>query len=106
MFVTVLYGVCVSTGEFLYTRARGTSHQWCRCPGPRPSGGIGPRAAVGIFPDVVLAKAKLTLPPGGSLILYTDGVIETRSPSRTFFGEERLIDLALRARGLAGTDGM
>ena len=38
------------------------------------------------------------MPPGGALVMYTDGVIETRSTSRAFFGEERLADLVLRAR--------
>ena len=56
---------------------------------------------LGLFEDVVLADSQLTLPPGGSLVLYTDGVIETRSAERDFFGEERLLDLVLQDAGLA-----
>jgi serine phosphatase RsbU (regulator of sigma subunit) len=39
------------------------------------------------------------LRPGDRVILYTDGVVEARSPSGEFFGEERLADLIVRAQG-------
>lgn len=37
------------------------------------------------------------LRPGDRVVLYTDGVVEARSPSGEFFGEERLSDLIVRA---------
>ncbi len=37
------------------------------------------------------------LRPGDRVVLYTDGVVEARSPAGEFFGEERLADLIVRA---------
>lgn len=36
------------------------------------------------------------LQPGDRLVLYTDGVIEARSPDGEFFGQDRLVDLVSR----------
>lgn len=36
------------------------------------------------------------LQPGDMLLLYTDGVIEARSPDGEFFGQDRLVDLIAR----------
>ncbi len=99
MFVTVLYGVLdAATGEFTYARA-GHEPPVVFLPGAEPAlTRIGAGRLLGLFDDIVLADDRLTLPPGGTLLLYTDGVIEARSPDRAFFGEERLTDHVLRAR--------
>ena len=35
----------------------------------------------------------MTLPPGGVLVMYTDGVTEDQNSSQELFGEERLLAL-------------
>jgi serine phosphatase RsbU (regulator of sigma subunit) len=48
------------------------------------------------------------LEPGDRVLLYTDGVIEARSPAGEFFGEQRLVDLLTRnlASGLPAPETM
>jgi serine phosphatase RsbU (regulator of sigma subunit) len=48
------------------------------------------------------------LQPGDMLLLYTDGVIEARSPDGEFFGQDRLVDLVARnlAAGLPAPETM
>jgi serine phosphatase RsbU (regulator of sigma subunit)/PAS domain-containing protein len=45
---------------------------------------------VGLFPDATYHTARFTLQPGRCLVLYTDGVIEARSPDGQEFGTEGL----------------
>jgi sigma-B regulation protein RsbU (phosphoserine phosphatase) len=49
-----------------------------------------PGQVIGVFNDVKLTEQEDGLAPGDALILYTDGVVEARSPGGLFFGEERL----------------
>jgi PAS domain S-box-containing protein len=52
-----------------------------------------PGPAMGIFDDATLAEQEANLASGDALVLYTDGVVEARSPDGLFFGEERLMAL-------------
>jgi serine phosphatase RsbU (regulator of sigma subunit) len=66
-----------------------------------------PGRAIGVFSDVNVTDQEASLAPGDALILYTDGVVEARSPDGLFFGEERLMALlrssvALDASIIAG----
>ena len=45
---------------------------------------------MGIDEDAVYEEARLTLAPGDSLCLYTDGVTEAFNPEEEMFSEERL----------------
>jgi len=77
MFVTVIYGVLNRAGgEFRYTRA---GHELPLLMGPDgtisfPAQGAG--MALGLFAGLPLEEHCLTLPPGGVLLLYSDGVTD------------------------------
>ena len=45
---------------------------------------------LGVEADPVLQPVSLTLDPGDTLVLYTDGVVDARAPTGEHFGEDRL----------------
>ena len=55
---------------------------------------------LGVVPSPTLVDVELTLQPGDSIVLYTDGVTEARR-DKELFGELRLLD---ELRALAGLD--
>jgi acyl dehydratase len=62
--------------------------------------GVEPRPPLGVrlanrppFPIVVGSEQ---LEPGDRVVMFTDGVVEARSPHDEFFGEQRLVDLLTR----------
>ncbi|GGL31804.1 hypothetical protein GCM10011588_53140 [Nocardia jinanensis] len=48
---------------------------------------------VGVFPDAAVATVTLTLEPGDTLLLYTDGLTEART-AEGFYGESELLEFA------------
>lgn len=59
---------------------------------------------LGLFCSSPFEVSVLEVPPGGGLLLYTDGLTETRDPAGNEYGASRLVEL-LRARGgLAGRE--
>jgi serine phosphatase RsbU (regulator of sigma subunit) len=53
----------------------------------------GPPLGIGLRDDAI---AELSLQPGDTLLLYTDGVVEARTPDGEFFGLQRLADFLAR----------
>lgn len=51
---------------------------------------------LGVNPGAPLTPSELSLEPGDLVLLYTDGVVESRSPTRGEFGLDRLRDLFAR----------
>ena len=48
---------------------------------------------LGMTETVTLTDQSVTLRPGDSLVLYTDGVTEAHAPDQNLFGERRLLEL-------------
>jgi sigma-B regulation protein RsbU (phosphoserine phosphatase) len=54
---------------------------------------------VGLFEEATYEAGTVTVPADGTLLMYTDGVIEARDRQDEEFGLPRLIDLCTAARG-------
>jgi serine phosphatase RsbU (regulator of sigma subunit) len=88
-FVTVLYGILnVDNGEFQYVRA-GHEPPLLLLPDgsverlPYETG-----MAIGLWEDITLDEQTVTLQPGTTLVLYTDGMTDCRDPKGQPFGLE------------------
>ena len=46
--------------------------------------------ALGVLDQATYAEARLTLAPGATLVLYTDGLTDARSATGDMFGADRL----------------
>jgi len=90
LFVTVIYGVYdVWTGRFVYARA---GHEVPLLYRPGQVVEALPRGAgqpIGIFEDILVDEKELEIPPGGMLLLYTDGLTDCRDPNGEAMGRER-----------------
>ncbi len=87
--------------------------RWLTCGHPQPliarSGSVlnavtvapGVPLGMGALASVVGEVIEVALEPGDGVLLYTDGVVEARTPTGEFFGEVRLRDLLAREH-LAG----
>ncbi len=91
VFVTVLYGVLYRSGRhFEYVRA-GHDYPLLRVGSSAELFGAGGRSHIlGVFSDPMLDAQMVTIPPGGALLLYTDGATEAMNEQDGFFGIERL----------------
>jgi serine phosphatase RsbU (regulator of sigma subunit)/predicted ester cyclase len=95
MFVTCFYGLLdPESGSFRYANA-GHNLPYCRQEGTA----IELRATgmpLGLMPGMSYEEKEITLKPGESVLLYSDGLVEAHDPRREMFG-------LLRMQGLVGT---
>lgn len=102
MFVSMIYGTLdCRTRTFCYARA---GHEF---PLAWDTGGAmlaiehGHGHPLGMFLEPLLDLQRLTLPPGGTLLLFTDGVTEAMDEHEVLFGGERLEHLTLNGTASA-----
>ncbi|HAT35529.1 MAG TPA: hypothetical protein DCS82_07425 [Rhodospirillaceae bacterium] len=90
MFVTLFYGVAdLKTGRFRYCNAghnAGFVLDGTETPHMLPPTG----AAIGMSEKMEYEEAEVTITPGQTLFLYTDGVTEAVDGDNNQFGEDRL----------------
>jgi phosphoserine phosphatase RsbU/P len=90
LFVTVLYGILErDSGRFTYARAGHEIPLVCQ------SGEIQPTTfqigqALGVLDKPIMDEQTLTLQPGSTLLLFTDGASDAVNPQQEVFGKDRL----------------
>jgi sigma-B regulation protein RsbU (phosphoserine phosphatase) len=93
-FVTVFYGILnIETGELRYARAGHEPALILLSDGsvermPHKSG-----MAIGLWEDIALDEDTVTLTPGSTLLLYTDGMTDCRNPGGEPFGLDGIKEL-------------
>jgi sigma-B regulation protein RsbU (phosphoserine phosphatase) len=100
LFVTVIYGILDRrTRTFTYTRA---GHE---IPLVLTADGVrrmphGPGQPVGILDAPIFDTQLVEMPPGSSVLLFTDGMTDCRNPKGEEFGRQRLEQELARLDGL------
>ncbi len=90
-FVTVLYGILdLKTREFSYARAGHEPPLLLHVDGSVERIPHGTGMALGLWDVVTLDERSITLLPGDTLLLYTDGMTDCRNPKGEPFGLERI----------------
>jgi phosphoserine phosphatase RsbU/P len=102
MFVSMFYAILnLEDGRLIYARAGHNPPLLVRALEHTITPLIPAGIVLGIVADPELAEEELTLAPGDSLAMYTDGVIEAVNDGDEQFGEERLRELLATASGEA-----
>ncbi|HET9221311.1 MAG TPA: SpoIIE family protein phosphatase [Roseiflexaceae bacterium] len=97
MFVTVVYGILQQkTRAFCYARAGHELPRVWDASGASLSYAWGFGHPLGLLEEPSLDCRTIGMPPGGTLLLITDGVTEATDHCGAFFGPERL-EMAVRA---------
>jgi len=97
LFVTVIYGILdKSNGEFRYTRAGHELPLILDAQGTIsfPERGTGMPLGLTDYPR--LEERSLSIPPGGFMLLYSDGAADDRDTDKVRFGDERFHEIVRR----------
>jgi phosphoserine phosphatase RsbU/P len=100
MFVTVFCGILNTiTGEILYTNGGHNPPLLIRDKGDIAFIEGKGELMIGVMEDAAYTTESITLQPGDSLFLYTDGVTEAMNGKSELFSEERLKNEIFKCRG-------
>ena len=94
MFVTILYAVYdPASGELTYTNGGHNSPLIVHADGKSELLPLTDGIALGLVPDLEYREGSLTLSPGDTIVLYTDGVTEAMNGEDVEFGNDRLREI-------------
>jgi type II secretory pathway predicted ATPase ExeA len=99
LFVTVFYGVLdPEAGTLTYCNA---GHHPPFLSGPDGPGELlpGRGMALGVVPEPAWGHTTVSIPPGGLMLFYTDGVVDALSPEGGRFGMEEALAVVRGQRG-------
>ncbi|GIF03767.1 PP2C family protein-serine/threonine phosphatase [Actinoplanes siamensis] len=91
----------------LRTDPRGCTVQWMSCGHPPPlvlrrgapaETGRGGGTPIGVLPELRVGRSRLRLGPGDTLVMYTDGLTESRAPDGRMFQDAALPQALERLR--------
>jgi phosphoserine phosphatase RsbU/P len=91
MFVTLVYGILdCSSGDFHFARAGHPSPYLLDEEGRFVEVPVSSGQPLGLFDNLPIDEQQIHLPPGGTLLLYTDGVSETKDIYGSDFAPDAL----------------
>jgi sigma-B regulation protein RsbU (phosphoserine phosphatase) len=89
MFVTLIYGILnCQNGRFHYVRAGHPAPIVLDTNGTATNVPIKAGQPLGLFGSLPLDEERITIPAGGTLLLFTDGLDEAASPEGIEFGDD------------------
>jgi len=89
MFVTLIYGVLnLETGKFHYARAAHPAPVVLDGNGDLVNVPIKPGQPIGLFGNLPLDEERITIPPGGMFLMFTDGLNEASNLEGMDFGDD------------------
>jgi serine phosphatase RsbU (regulator of sigma subunit) len=105
MFVTVLYGVldCLEN-SFTYARAGHESPLVFAKDGEQLPMACGKGQPLGIFSRPALDEQSMHFPPGGVLLMYTDGAVDVVDRKTNLFGMDNLLEVIRANLGCAAQE--
>jgi sigma-B regulation protein RsbU (phosphoserine phosphatase) len=92
MFVTLLYGILDTSGRFDYCRAGHPHPIILDENGNQIYNSFNPGMALGVMEEIELDAQTVTIPIGGMVVIYSDGLSEALDASDNQFGIERLLN--------------
>lgn len=101
MFVTCLYAVLdPATGAIRYANAGHDVPYLCTADGVEEMRATG--MPLGLLPNMSYDEKEVTVMPGETVVLYSDGLVEAHNPAREMFSFRRLRELVGKHTGGSG----